>query len=199
MAIITNLKLQKDKNRVNVYLDGEFVCGMEMSVILKNGLKIGCEIQEERLMELQSESEFNRVYEKALRLLDRQKYTKFALKTKLKSKSYDEDIIDDVCRKLMSLGLVCDVDFAQSYIHSVSNKSKKEIENMLIQKGVSDKDIAIAMSESEIDDEEIATKLAEKFMRYKEASYENKLKLKAYLYRKGFGYSLIEKVVDLYN
>lgn len=199
MAIITNLKLQKDKNRVNVYLDGEFVCGMEMSVILKNGLKIGCEIQEERLRELQNESEFNRVYEKALRLLDRQKYTKFALKTKLKSKGYDEDIIDDVCRKLMGLGLISDIDFAQSYIHSVSNKSKKEIENMLIQKGVSDKNIAIAMSETEIDEEKIATKLAEKFMRYKEASYENKLKLKAYLYRKGFGYSLIEKVVDLYD
>lgn len=199
MGAITELKLQKNKNRVNVYLDGEFACGMEMSVVLSHGLKVGEEIDSVKLLELRNESDYNKAYDKALDLLNRQKYTVKALRTKLQSKGYDEEIIDKVVERLKSNKLLSDKDFAESFIRSTPLKSKREIQNALIGKGVSSTYIAMALEEVEVDDEVVATRLAEKFMRYKEPTEENKTKLLAYLYRKGFGFSVAEKVTNSFG
>ena len=194
MAIITELKYQKNQSRVNVYLDGEFACGMELSVILKNGIKVGVEITEERLSKLRIESDFDKAYEKALGLLNRQKYTKKALKAKLKIKGYDNETIEPVIEKLENLGLLSDLDFAQSFIRSSSNKSRRELENALLIKGVSPQVVAEAIASIETSDEDVACSLAEKFMRYKEKSPENIKKLIAYLYRKGFSITIAESI-----
>ena len=82
MAIITDLKSQKNKSRVNVYLDGSFFCGMEITTLLTNGLKVGSEVTEEKLSSLQLESEQEKCFQKAISLLERQKYTKKQIKTK---------------------------------------------------------------------------------------------------------------------
>lgn len=199
MAIVTELKLQKNDSRANVYLDGEFVCGMEISVILKNGIKVGTEITEDRLEELKQESIFSKAYEKALSLIDRQKYTTRALKTKLKTKGYEAEIVDQVVEKLLDVGLVSDIDFAESFIRSSSNKSKRELESALITKGVPGAVISEALQDVEVDDEAVARNLAEKFMRYKDKTPENIKKLIAYLYRKGFGLSIAELVAREYG
>ena len=194
MAIITQLTLQKNASRVNVFLDGEFASGLEASVVYKKGLKVGQEISAEELAEIVAESDYDKVYEKALELLNRQKYTKKALKSKLISKGFDSFIVDGVIEKLIRLNLVSDQDFATSFIHSTSNKSKKEIELALKNKGVSSADIARVMEDEEIDDLETARRLADKFMRYKENSKKNIKKLIAYLYRKGFSLTDAEVV-----
>lgn len=194
MATITQLTLQKNASRVNVFLDGEFASGLEASVVYKKGLKVGQEISAEELAEIVAESDYDKAYEKSLELLNRQKYTKKALKSKLISKGFDSFVVDGVIQKLIRLNLVSDQDFAASFIHSTSNKSKKEIELALKNKGVSSADIARVMEDETIDDLTTARHLAEKFLRYKEKTNENIKKLIAYLYRKGFSLSDAEKV-----
>ena len=48
MGVITELSMQRNKSRANVYIDGEYVCGLEISVILKHGLKVGVNIENEK-------------------------------------------------------------------------------------------------------------------------------------------------------
>ena len=93
MATITNITLQKNNSRANIFLNGEFVCGLNNITIVKNGLKIGTVIQKENLLKIYNESEMEGAYEKALSLLSRQKYTKKAIVDKLKAKGYDAEII----------------------------------------------------------------------------------------------------------
>ena len=199
MAIITELKIQKNKSRANVYLDGVFYCGLEVATIMKHGLKTGFEISSSELEKIQLDSEVERASEKALNLLERQKYTKSQIRTKLKTKGYLPSVIDIVIKKLESYGYIDDEDFASSYIRSVSNKSKKEIRFALQSKGIREEEISRALEESNIDDSETILKLAEKFMKYKEPTNENKLKLVAYLYRKGFSYSEINSVKNKFD
>ena len=199
MAVITELRYQKDKSRANVYLDGVFACGLEVATIVQNGLKVGKEISMAQLEELQRESEVERAQEKALSLLERQKYTKKQIRTKLKSKGYMPLTIDAVIQKLEEYGYISDEDYAGSFIRSSANKSVKELRFSLIQKGVKDDLVERAIMDAEINEEETIKKLAEKFMRYKEDTSENKKKLLAYLYRKGFEYSAITRVINTFD
>ena len=55
MKKITDIKPQvKNPTRCNIYLDNAFYCGLELETIMKNRLKIGTEIAEERLNEIQT-------------------------------------------------------------------------------------------------------------------------------------------------
>ena len=48
MKTVTKIKIQNsDKNRVNLYLDGKFFCGLELETVVKNGIKVGTIITEE--------------------------------------------------------------------------------------------------------------------------------------------------------
>ena len=47
---ITKIEIQKkNKNRVNLYLDEEFYCGLSLETIMKNHLKEGFEINENQI------------------------------------------------------------------------------------------------------------------------------------------------------
>ena len=199
MAVVTELKYQKNKSRANVYLDGFFVCGLETSTIVKNGIKVGVEITASRLEELQAESEVERAQEKALSLLERQKYTKKQISTKLKTKGYLPATIEKVIEKLEEYGYVSDEDYAGSFIRSTGNKSVKELKFSLISKGVKQEIVERAIEEAEVDEVETIERLAEKFMRYKENTKENRTKLLSYLYRKGFEYSAIQSAIGKFN
>lgn len=199
MAVVTELKIQKNKSRANVYLDGIFVCGMETATIVKNGIKVGVEISALKLEELQAESEVERAQEKALSLLERQKYTKKQLTSKLRTKGYMPATIEKVLKKLEEYGYISDEDYAGSFIRSTSNKSVKELKFALMSKGVREDVVEKILNDAEINEDETISKLAEKFMRYKENNKENKQKLFAYLYRKGFDYSAIQRVIGQYD
>ena len=196
MNKITEITLQKNKSRANIYLDGDFVCGMELSTIMKHSLKVGSEISSDKLLELQKDSDIEKATEKALKLLDRQLYTKKQIKDKLKLKGYGDETILAVVKKLENYGYINDSTYAKSYISSAKGKSKRELECALLTKGISRHVIMDVLENAQVDDMEAANILADKFMRYKEKTRENKEKLYAKLYRKGFSSTAINSAVN---
>ena len=67
MSEITEILPQvKDKRRCNVYLDGQFFCGLTLEVAMKNRLKKGTVITREELSKIQLESEKQTALDKAL-------------------------------------------------------------------------------------------------------------------------------------
>lgn len=196
MNKITEISMQKNKSRANIYLDGDFVCGMEVSTIMKHGLKVGVEINEDKLLELQRDSDIEKATEKALSLLDRQLYTKKQIKDKLKTKGFSEEVIAEVIQKLEGYGYISDLNYAKSYISSTKGKSKKELECALLTKGISRFIIDDAMENTIVDDSLVAESLADKYMKYKEVTPENKSKLYAFLYRKGFSGEAVSTAIN---
>lgn len=69
MPIITKISSQKSKKRVNLYLDGKFFCGLDLSVALKHSLKVGQEFSEEKIAALVNQSLKEELFQKALNFI----------------------------------------------------------------------------------------------------------------------------------
>ena len=188
MATITNITLQKNKSRANIFLNGEFVCGLNNITIVKNGLKIGTVIQKENLLKIYNESEMEGAYEKALSLLSRQKYTKKAIVDKLKAKGYDVEIIENVINKLAEYGYINDEDFAKSFVICNTTKSRRAIEANLMQKGIKREVIKEVLEDSTTkeSEREKCVLASQKYMKNKILDGSVAKKLKEHLMYKGF-------------
>ena len=57
---------QKDKNRVNIMVDGAYRCSLDIFQVGELGIKTGKEYSEEELIELEQESQFGKLYARTL-------------------------------------------------------------------------------------------------------------------------------------
>ncbi len=197
MKKITDIKQQvKNPTRVNIYLDNTFYCGLELETVMKNRLKKGMEIDEERLDELQRESESARALDKALSFISRSKKTKKQVETYLAGKGYTEKTIESVVEKMKGYNFIDDGEYAEEYAAAYSkNKGKRLIALELKRKGVSDADMRAAL-ENVGDESEAAENVARKYMKNKEKNRENTLKCYKYLLGKGFDYDTAKIIAE---
>lgn len=189
MSVITALTPQvKDKNRVNVYIDGDFVCGLQLETAVKYNLKAGVSLTRERLAEIEFDSEKTKALEKASAYISKTMKTEKQLIDYLAGKGYGIAVISFIIEKFKQYGYVDDKEYAAAYIRSVGGKKgERLIRYELRGKGVSDEDIDSAFSENRTDEDAVFA-VADKFMRRKEATPENVKKLYRHLVSKGFSY-----------
>lgn len=191
MKKITDIKPQvKNPTRCNIYLDNVFYCGLELETIMKSRLKIGTEITEERLNEIQTESESLRALDKALNFISLSKKTKKEVEDYLKKKGYLGGTIETVISKMSAYKFINDEEYAKDYVKSYSKKKGNRLLAMeLKRKGVGDGEISEAIEERS-DESEGANTVAEKYLRGKERTKENAVKCYRYLLGKGFSYDV---------
>lgn len=145
---------------------------------------------------------------RALHLLERKDYSRKELKEKLSKGEYDEELQEEIIAYLDSFHYLDDYRVAASFIRSrKEQKSKRELQYLLIQKGISEEDIARAMEENYsnedgIPQEELTLERWKKKYNLtdeilEEMSYEEKQKYAAKLYRKGFSQEKIRKALQL--
>lgn len=139
MATITKVEVQKNnKQKVNIYIDGEYYNKLYLDTCVKYGIKAGIKVDLDDLHSIIRESE------KTLALNACAKYVTVALKTTkqvrdyLKKKEFDEEIIEYVLEKLEEYRYIDDRAYVSAYVASYNKKFGK---NKLIQnlrtKGVS--------------------------------------------------------------
>ena len=197
MALISDLKFQKNKKRVNVFLDGAYYCALQYETLVKHGLKVGDEIEKSDLENLQYQSEINRAKEVALGLIEKKMYTAQELKKKLKEKGFLPIVFDEVCESLSGYGYVDDRLFAKSYCIDNRRRSKKDLMFKLKNKGVSDDDIREQLDEINPETERENCRFwAQKFLKSSAHKPNLKQKLLAHLSSKGFGFDIIRPVAE---
>lgn len=196
MSLITKIEPQaKNKDRVNIFLDGEFKLGCSLELAMLNHLKVDTEISDEQLEKLVFENEKGQALNKAVTLLGKNLKTRRQMRTYLNDKGYSKNIVDYVIDKLSEYNYINDINYATIYVKSVKNKyGKLKIINNLRQKGISEKDIDEVMQEFESDTQSILT-LAQKYMKNKEINQDNMAKLYRHLLSKGFGYDEVNSIV----
>ncbi len=167
--------------------------------------------QEKRKEIIENLSEEERLLygkKRAMRLLERKDYSRKELTERLLKDGYKEELVESILEYLDGYHYLDDVRVAGSYIRSVKEyKSKKELEYKLKQKGIREEDIAEAIEENYKNEdgtsqEEIAIK--RQLLKYHiteevldDFSYEEKQKIAAKLYRKGFGTDKIRKELQM--
>ncbi len=200
MKTITELKTQaKNKNRVSVYLDGAYYCGLDVATVLKNRLKVGMEIEEQTLIEIQKESELQACFDSALTFISGAIKTEREVYQKLVKKGYLPEICSLAVEKVKSYGYLDDADYAKRYVSTYAKtKGKRLIGLQLKQKGVSDEQVEKAVLEIE-NQGETAKIIAEKYLKNKQVDKKILQKCYKYLLSKGFDYDDAKYAISCYN
>ena len=194
--VITNLKSGvKNPERVNVYVNNEYAFSLSVAQVVDLGVKVGKIIDDSELAQLKQESEFGKIYQRALEwVLTRprsEEETREYLKNKLRQPS--SGFIDDTIEKFYSRGYLDDQKFAEWYVENRFVKkgvSAKRLRMELMKKGIAKDIIETILEESERNDEDEIRKMITK----KRAKYTDE-KLIQYLCRQGFPYELVRELV----
>ena len=163
-------------------------------------------IDDELYTHLLNISKFTEAFEISLNFLSYKLRTEKEIITKLKSKKFSIEIIDEVITKLKNLDLLDDYNYAKIFINdkiNLTNYSKRRIINDLYQKGI-DKRIYEDYLENvfgynmELDK---ATQIVEtkiNIWKEKHEGYDLKNKIVTFLLQKGFSYDIAKQVSGMY-
>jgi regulatory protein len=197
MRKITAIEAQKrNSNRVNIHLDGEFAFGLER--ITAAWLRIGQELDEKKIDQLQAEDTRERAFQQALLFLSYRARSESEIRKNLQKHEIPEAVIEETLERLRRDGLADDEQFARAWVENRSAfrpRSRRLMALELRQKGLDD-DAAKSALES-VDDEALAYEAAQKrATRFKGLEWsEFRTKLSGFLARRGFSYSVIAPVV----
>jgi len=195
---ITGLKVQKkNPNRVNVYLDGEFAFGL--SRITAAWLEIGLPLDEEKILELQSEDEAEMAYQKAIHFLSYRPRSRREIMDNLSKHDYSMEASGKVVERLEQQGLVDDDAFAKTWVENRSEfrpRGRRALRMELRQKGI-EPDLIDSVLE-DLDEDCLAYRAAIKQSRkYMDLDWQDyRKKMIAYLARRGLNYGIAADVVQ---
>ena len=185
--IITQIEQQKrDKERVNIYIDGVFYCGLNMETIIKHKLKVGLDVEKEFLDNIQLESEKQTALNKAVKYISKTMKTQKQVVDYLKGKGYVFQVINFVLEKLKEYNFVDDETYVNLYIKQGTNsKGKRRLQFELKNKGIDEKLVMEKVAEIETD-RDTALSLGEKFLQRKKIDEKTREKLFRFLSYRGF-------------
>lgn len=199
MSVITSIKLQKIKKRVNIYLDGKFGFGLDLENFVKLGLKVGMNLSDEKVIEIAKKSEYQKTFDRILFFAALRPRSEKEVKNWMIRKKISDDLKKTLIEKLRKLDLLDDEKFTKWWIEqrlAFKNKSLKDLNYELVGKGVDKEIIRKVLNEIEIDEEKIARELLErKSYRWRGlGKLDKKRKISEFLARKGFKWSVIKKI-----
>lgn len=192
MGKITDIQKQKrSKTRVSIFIDDEFVCGLDEVAAASARLKIGDEITPDELRAVVKQSELNSAFERAVGYLA-VPHSRREIEKYLFGKGYARDVIAETVDKLVAYRYVDDYSYAQSYIKSKSIKyGSFRIAAELKAKGVAAEIIDELLDEG---GEDGIYEVAQKYLRSHRGA--DKQKLKRFLASRGFSWDSISSVVS---
>ncbi len=201
MRQITRLVIQaRDKERVNVYLDGEFAFGLALDEAIH--LKVGQVLTDADIEALQAEDAYHKAYQRVLDLLSRRPYSTGEVQRYLQQKQVSAPHIERVVARLTEVGLLDDLAFARFWIENRDTfqpRGATAIRYELRQKGLDAETIDQALDEGDFDEEEAAYRAGLKVLyrlRKHEERREFTQKLAGVLGRRGFHWEVIRRAAD---
>lgn len=198
MRRITAIEVQKkNRQRVNIYLDGEFAFGL--SHIVAAWLKVGQELSEDKIASLQAEDAREIALQKALRFLSYRARSQEEIRQNLRKHGVSESVIQETLEHLQKAGLANDDQFAQAWVENRTvfrPRSRRALSIELRRKGLDDLTIRAALAGT-ADECTLAYQAALQKARGLEGLEWPvfRKRLSAFLARRGFGYEVIGEAV----
>ncbi len=207
---ITAISLQtRDKNRVNVSVDGKYRFSLDVSQIIDLGLKIGQDYSDAQLLEFETESQFGKLYGRALEYCLMRPHSAREVRDYLYRKTrpsrsktgelkpgVSSELTGRVFKRLVEKGYINDQKFAHYWIENRSltkGSSQRKLVSELRSKGVETSIIEQILCETERNDSLEIQKIIAK----KRPKYPDDQKLMMYLARQGFNYDDIKSALDI--
>lgn len=198
MGEITLLEVQKrNKERVNVYLDGEYT--FSLPIIEAAKLRKGQVLDEQEISELREIDSIARAVDRAVNFLSYRPRSIDEVRRNLEKKDIAESVIDLAIEQLIALGYVDDTAFARFWVENRSQfkpRGQRALRYELRQKGVNDAIISEVLGD--VDDYNNAYKVAQtRIQRFKGTDIDTfRKKMGSFLQRRGFNYDTTKEVVN---
>ena len=199
LETITDLQPQKrDKERLNVYLDGAYA--FSVSISLSAGLKVGQKLSADEVAKIKSDDANSRARQLSFRFLSYRPRSTAEVRNYLRRKGFDQAVIDGVINQLLERDYLDDTAFAEYWIDQRLNhrpRGRLALRYELLEKGISSEVIDAAIDE--IDEKDAALRAVEKKTgRWNGLSKDDfKRKVSGFLQRRGFSYSTIAEVAEM--
>ncbi|TMC15580.1 MAG: hypothetical protein E6J34_21745 [Chloroflexi bacterium] len=199
---ITSLQQQTNNaERVNIFVDGNFLLAVHATIVLEMNLKIGQELTAEQLERLHQEEAQQQALERALNFLSLRPRSRQEVRNYLRGKSTPPTLIDAVIERLEQMDLVNDRNFATFWVETreqFNPKGAQALKHELRMKGVGS-----SLIEELVDDERdeekalsAAQKKARSLLRQPAMDYATFYRrLGSFLQRRGFSYEVTTHVV----
>ncbi len=214
---ITDISLQKkNPNRVNISVDGAYKFSLDVYQVASLGIKTDKEYSEEELSELQTESQFGKLYARTLEyclmrphsakeirdyLWRKTRETKYRSRRTgeiMTKEGVSQEIADRVFNRLEEKQYIDDEKFARYWVENrnqTKGSSTRKLSNELRMKGVESSVINAAISQTERSDVDELQKIITK----KRRKYPDDQKLMQYLARQGFSFDDIKQSLARYD
>ncbi len=199
---ITALEPQvNNPERINLYVDGRFLLGVNATLVLQMGLRLQQELSPDQLEQLQSEEAEQRAVDRALNYLSYRPRSREEVRRYLRRKETPPEVIEAALARLDRLDFVNDRTFSGFWIESreqFSPRGARALKNELRMKGV-EREIVDEMVNEEQDEERALRAGRNKAMvllnapNIDYATFRNRLG--SFLQRRGFGYQVTARTV----
>jgi len=201
MATITQLQVQKKNNdRINVFVDDKFFCGLTIDDMVKSNISVGMEVSEEFLANLLVKAGENDMYNKTLVYILRAPRTEVEIQRFLsRKKDCSPEMATRIITRLKTLNYINDEAYAKMFTASKHVRvSVRMIKQKLRSKGIKAENIANATADI-VNQDELVKTVAEKYMRNKDIDPATMQKLYRYLVSKGFDYDIVNEIIEGYK
>jgi regulatory protein len=205
---ITGITAQiKNNNRVNVMVDGTYRFSLDIFQVSDLGIRIGKEYTETELQELESESQFGKLYGRALEYCLMRPHSAKEIRDYLYRKTRDTrtktgdikkgvppEVTTRVFERLSEKGYIDDEKFAHYWVENRSmakGASRRKLVAELRAKGIESSVVERLWGDSERSDEDELQKVIAK----KRNRYPDDQKFMQYLARQGFSYDDIKQAL----
>ncbi len=198
-GVVTALRFQRrNKERVNVYLDGEFAFALPALEAAK--LHKGQVLSDEEIERFKAIDREEKAYERALRFLGYRPRSIAEVRRYLQRRQVEEPMLQRIIDRLQAMGYLDDRAFARFWVENrqqFSPRGERALRHELRLKGVDPDLIEEVLKASEADEEEMAYRLiqvrARRWRDLDRSSFWRKAS--GYLARRGFSYDVINAVL----
>lgn len=190
------------RNRVSIVLENGFSFVLYKGELRLYKIKVDEDIDSAAWDEIMNKLLPKRAKLRAMNLLKLKSYTEKGLRDKLNEGGYPPQIIDAAIEYVASFHYIDDRQYAQDYISTYQDRrSRKQLRQALLNKGVAkdiiDEAIADFFDEADVNPEEAQIRAILKKKGYfdRDFDYNERNKLMASIYRKGYSTELIYKIM----
>ncbi len=196
---ITAIKQQKrNRQRVSIYLDGEFAFGL--SKFVAGWLKPGRKLTKEEIRKLQEEDSFEVAFQKALHFIHYRPRSVRETHRRLLDKGFSEEVVELTINKLLDKHFLDDFEFSRQWIENRNTfrpRSNRLLTQELRLKGVADHIIEQALEKFGGDELELAYQAG--INKARKCQNNSKLdfrkKVGGFLGRRGYHYGIVKPAV----
>lgn len=213
MIITAVTAQQKDKNRINIMVDGKYRFSLDIFQYADLGIKVGKDYTEEELIELETESQFGKLYMRTLEYCLMRPHSAKEVRdylyrktrtTRVRRRTTGEVVerpgmpvvvTERVFTRLVDKGYIDDEKFTRYWVENRSQRkgaSQRKLQLELRAKGVDVSTINHVMAETERSDSDEIQKIITK----KQRLYPDRQKFIQYLMRQGFRYDDVVSALD---